>query len=103
MLNSSPRLNAISPRLGNEPENTLHIGLFKSGALSGEAFSRRTRGWALDNILNYGPGKACILPDLAIAFPLPAERANGSTNRSSPVLIGLVILKNGRREDIGDF
>jgi hypothetical protein len=100
MLDSSPGLGAIGPRLGNEPENTLYIGLFKSGTLGGEAFSRRTRGWTLDNMLNCGPGKACSLPDLAIALPLPAERANGSTNRSSPVLIGLVVLKNGRREDI---
>jgi hypothetical protein len=100
VLDSSPRLRAISPRLGNESENTLHIGLFKSGALGSKAFSRRTRGWTLDNMLNCGPGKACGLPDLAIALPLPAERANGSTNRSSPVLIRLVVLKNGRREDI---
>jgi hypothetical protein len=34
----------ISLRLGNESENTLYIGLFKSGALSGKAFSRYMRG-----------------------------------------------------------
>ena len=48
----------------------------------------------LDNILNYGPGKAYNLSDLAIAFPLPAKGANGSMNGSSLVLIRLVLLKN---------
>jgi hypothetical protein len=95
VLDSSPRLNAIGPRLGDEPIDTLHIGLFESGALSSEAFSCGIGGRALDNILNYGPGKACDLPDLAIALPLPAKCANGSTNGSSLVLIRLVILKNG--------
>jgi hypothetical protein len=94
VLDSSPGLNAISPGLRDEPEDTLHIGLFKSGAPSSEAFSRRTGARGLDNMLNYGPSKACDLPDLAIAFPLPAKGANGSTNGSSPVLIRLVLLKN---------
>ena len=84
----------ISPRLRNEPKNTLHLSLLKSGALSSEAFSRYTGARGLDNILNYRPSKACDLPDLAIAFPLPAKGANGSTNGSSLVLMRLVLLKN---------
>jgi len=78
---SSPGLNAISPGLRDESENTLHIGLFENGALGSEAFSRRTGGRGLDNILNCGPGKACSLPDLAIAFPLPTEGADSTSYR----------------------
>ena len=72
MLDSSLRLNTISPRLRNEPKNTLHLSLLESGALGSEAFTCGTGGRALDNMLNYGPSKACDLPDLAIALPLPA-------------------------------
>ena len=71
MLNSSLRLNTISPRLRNEPKNTLHLSLLESGALSSEAFPCGTGGRALNNILNYGPSKAYNFPDLAIALPLP--------------------------------
>jgi hypothetical protein len=84
----------ISPRLRNEPENTLHLSLLESGALSSEAFPCGMGGRALDNILNCGPGKACDLPDLAIALSLPAKGANGGTNGSLLVLIRFVILKN---------
>ena len=94
MSNSSPGLNAISPGLRDESENTLHIGLFESGALGSEAFSCRTGARGLDNMLNCGPRKACNLPDLAIALSLPAKGANSSTNGSSLVLIRLVLLKN---------
>jgi len=100
VLYSSPGLNTISPGLRAESENTLHISLFESGALGGEAFSHRTGGRGLNNMLNYGPGKVYDLPDLAIAFPLPAEGADSSTNGSSPVLIRLVLLRNVWREDI---
>jgi hypothetical protein len=100
VFDSSLGLNTISLGLRDESENTLHISLFTSGALDGEAFSRYTGGKGLDNILNYGPRKAYSLPDLAIAFPLPAEGADGSTNGSFLVLIRLVLYKNVRREDI---
>jgi hypothetical protein len=94
VFDSSPGLNTINPGLRDESENTLHNSLFKSGALSGEAFSRYTGGRGLDNILNCGPRKAYSLPDSAIAFPLPAEGADGSMNGSFPVLIRLVLRKN---------
>ena len=94
MLNSSLGLNTISPGLRDESENTLHIGLLKNRALSSEAFSCRTGARGLDNMLNYGPRKAYNLPDLAIAFPLLAEGADGRANGSFPVLIRLVLLKN---------
>jgi hypothetical protein len=90
----SPGLNTISLGLRDESENTLHIGLFESGALSSEAFSCRTGARGLDNILNCGPRKAYNLPDLAIAFTLPAEGADSRANRSFLVLIRLVLLKN---------
>ena len=72
MLNSSLRLNTISPRLRNEPKNTLHLNLLKSGALGSEAFPYSIGGRALNNILNYRPSKAYDLPNLAIALPLLA-------------------------------
>ena len=72
MLNSSLRLNTIGPRLRNEPKNTLYLSLLENGALGSEAFPCGTGGRALDNMLNCGPSKACDLPDLAIALPLPA-------------------------------
>jgi hypothetical protein len=84
----------LSPGLRDEPEDTLRIGLFKSGVLGSEAFSRCMGARGLDNMLNCGPGKVCDLPDLAVDFPLPAKGANGSTNGSSLVLIRLVLLKN---------
>jgi hypothetical protein len=92
--NSSLGLNTISLGLRDESENTLHISLFKSRALGSEAFSCRTGAKGLNNVLNYGPRKACNLPDLAIAFALPAEGADGRANRSFLVLIRLVLLKN---------
>jgi hypothetical protein len=92
--NSSLGLNTISPRLRDESENTLHISLFKSRALSSEAFSYYTGARSLNNILNYRPRKAYNLPDLAIAFALLAEGADSRANRSFLVLIRLVLLKN---------
>ena len=94
MPDSSLGLNAISPGLRDESENTLHIGLLENGALSSEAFSCRTGARGLNNILNYGPRKVYNLPDLAIAFPLLAEGADGRANGGFLVLIGLVLLKN---------
>ena len=94
MLDSSPRLNAIGPRLRNEPKNTLYLSLLENGALGSEAFPYGTGGRALDNILNYGPSKACDLPNLAIALSLPAKGANSRTNGSLLVLIRFVILKS---------
>ena len=100
MPDSSLGLNAISLGLRDESENTLHIGLLENGALGSEAFSCRTGARGLDNMLNCGPRKACNLPDLAIAFPLPAEGADSRANGGFLVLIGLVLLKNLWREDI---
>ena len=94
MSNSFLGLNTISLGLRDESENTLHISLFESGALSSGAFSCRTGARGLNNILNYGPRKAYNLPDLAIAFALPAEGADSGVNRSFLVLIRLVLLKN---------
>jgi hypothetical protein len=92
--NSSLGLNTISSGLRDELENTLHISLFESGALSSEAFSCRTRAKGLNNMLDYRPRKAYNLPDLAIAFPLLAEGADSRANGSFLVLIRLVLLKN---------
>jgi hypothetical protein len=94
VFNSSLGLNTISLGLRDESENTLYISLFESGALSSEAFSRYTGGRGLNNILNYGPRKAYSFPNLAIAFPLLAEGADGSINGSLLVLIRLVLRKN---------
>jgi hypothetical protein len=53
VFNSSLGLNTINLGLRDESENTLHISLFKSGALGSEAFSRHMGGRGLNNMLNY--------------------------------------------------
>jgi hypothetical protein len=83
VLNSSLRLNIISLRLRNKPENTLYFSLLESRALSSKAFPCSIGGRALDNILNYRPSKAYDLPNLAIALSLLVKGANSRTNRSS--------------------
>jgi hypothetical protein len=92
--NSSLELNIISPELRDKSENTLYISLLKSRVLGNKAFSYYIRGRGLNNILNYRSSKAYSLPDLAIAFLLLVKEANSSTNRSSLVLIRLVLFKN---------
>jgi hypothetical protein len=77
----------ISLGLRDESENTLYISLFKSKALSSEAFSCYTGARGLDNILNYRPRKAYNFPNLAIAFTLLVEGVDNRVNRSFLVLI----------------
>jgi hypothetical protein len=50
------------------------------------------------NILSYRPGKACDLPNLAIALSLPAKGANSSTKGVFQFLLGLRSLRMAREK-----